>query len=66
MQLIYAPLELVYELPLEEEAAMDNQKKALVCNDLLVNVADGPFNVRMLGIVTGGNQPKVPWAARYG
>jgi hypothetical protein len=68
----------VYELPLqaqkssagdEEEAVVggdDGQKKkALVFCDLITNVTEGPLNVRMLGIVTGGKSPRVPWMPRY-
>jgi hypothetical protein len=61
----------VYELPLKEEKdatkemATESDKKALVFCDLVANVAEGPFNVRILGIVTGGNNPVVPWMPRY-
>ncbi|ELR19399.1 uncharacterized protein ACA1_266250 [Acanthamoeba castellanii str. Neff] len=67
---LYIP-ELVYELPLKEEKdstqemATESDKKALVFCDLVTNVAEGPFNVRILGIVTGGNNPVVPWMPRY-
>jgi hypothetical protein len=61
----------VYELPLKEEqdaaqeTATESDKKALVFCDLVTNVTEGPLNVRILGIVTGGNNPIVPWMPRY-
>jgi hypothetical protein len=67
---LYIP-ELVYELPLKEEKdstqemATESDKKALVFCDLVTNVTEGPLNVRILGIVTGGNNPIVPWMPRY-
>ena len=66
-----ASSELVYELPLKEEqnaaqeTATESDKKALVFCDLVTNVTEGPLNVRILGIVTGGNNPIVPWMPRY-